>query len=170
MLQKTLTPTSIEWRYESSGSGLLLLMPSEEQGMKAALEKKNIRIENIKIRPSKTQNQLQKLSFQESKIKYKFLLHVCTVNFAAHLEVQAFVSYVRSVHLYKDKSIFKVDELPVEKFAESLGLPGAPKIKFLNRELVKKQKNSSRTVAVIQAEIEAEAKQGSSDNEDDSEV
>lgn len=145
-------------RYESSGSGLLLLTPSEEQGMTAALEKKSIKIENIKIRPSKTQNiqnQLQKLSFQEPEIKY--------------LGQRAFVSYVRSVHLYKDKSIFKVDELPVEKFAESLGLPGAPKIKFLNRELVKKQKNSSRTVAAIQAEIEAEAKQGSSDNEDDSE-
>ncbi|KAG1769818.1 DEAD-domain-containing protein [Suillus occidentalis] len=144
-------------RYESSGSGLLLLMPSEEQGMKAALEKKSIKIENIKIRPSKTQNiqnQLQKLSFQEPEIKY--------------LGQRAFVSYVRSVHLYKDKSIFKVDELPVEKFAESLGLPGAPKIKFLNRELVKKQKNSSRAVAAIQAEIEAKAKQAS-DNADDSE-
>ncbi|KIK43632.1 hypothetical protein CY34DRAFT_789726 [Suillus luteus UH-Slu-Lm8-n1] len=144
-------------RYESSGSGLLLLMPSEEQGMKAALEKKSIKIENIKIRPSKTQNiqnQLQKLSFQEPEIKY--------------LGQRAFVSYVRSVHLYKDKSIFKIDELPVEKFAESLGLPGAPKIKFLNRELVKKQKNSSRAVAAIQAEIEAEAKQAS-DNADGSE-
>jgi ATP-dependent RNA helicase DDX10/DBP4 len=97
-----------------------------------------------------------------------FLLYVRVASFAAHLEVQAFVSYVRSVHLYKDKSIFKVDELPVEKFAESLGLPGAPKIKFLNRELVKKQKNSSRTVAAIQAEIEAEAKQAS-DNTDGSE-
>ncbi|KAG2136003.1 P-loop containing nucleoside triphosphate hydrolase protein [Suillus clintonianus] len=145
-------------RYESSGNGLLLIMPSEEEGMKAALEKKGIKIDNIKIRPSKTQNiqnQLQNLSFQDPEIKY--------------LGQRAFVSYVRSVHLYKDKSIFKVDELPVEKFAESLGLPGAPKIKFLNRELVKKQKNASRTVAAIQAEIEAEAKQGSSDDEDDSE-
>jgi hypothetical protein len=41
------------------------------------------------------------------------------------------VSYMRSVHLHKDKSIFKVEELPVDIFAESLGLPGAPKIKFL---------------------------------------
>lgn len=60
-------------RYESSGNGLLLLMPSEEEGMKAALEKKGINIDNIKIRPSKTQsiqNQLQKLTFQEPEIKY----------------------------------------------------------------------------------------------------
>jgi len=60
-------------RYESSGNGLLLLMPSEEEGMKAALEKKGIKVDNIKIRPSKTQsiqNQLQKLSFQDPEIKY----------------------------------------------------------------------------------------------------
>lgn len=59
----------------------------------------------------------------------------------------------------------------MEKFAESLGLPGAPKIKFLNKELVKQRKNASRTVAAIQAEIEAEAKprEGSFDDENDSE-
>ncbi|KAG0703553.1 DEAD-domain-containing protein [Suillus ampliporus] len=149
-------------RYESSGNGLLLLMPSEEEGMKAALEKKSIKVDNIKIRPSKTQsvqNQLQKLCFQEPEIKY--------------LGQRAFVSYVRSVHLYKDKSIFKVNELPVEKFAEALGLPGAPKIKFLNKDLVRRQKNASRTVAAIQAEIEAEVKHGkrssNAEDEDDSE-
>jgi len=84
------------------------------------------------------------------------------------MTVQAFVSYVRSVHLYKDKSIFKVNELPVEKFAESLGLPGAPKIKFLNKELVKQRKNASRTVAAIQAEINAEAKRNEGSSEDES--
>ncbi|KAG2351982.1 hypothetical protein BDR07DRAFT_1385009 [Suillus spraguei] len=133
-------------------------MSSKEAGMKAALEKKGIKIKNIQIRPSKTQNiqhQLQKLSFQEPEIKY---LRQC-----------AFVSYVCSVHLYKDRSIFEVNKLPVEKFTKSFGLLGAPEIKFLNRELVKKQKNSSRMVAAIQAKIEAEAKQESSDNEDDSE-
>jgi len=59
----------------------------------------------------------------------------------------------------------------VEKFAESLGLPGAPKIKFLNKELVKQRKNASRTVAAIQAEIEADAKrkEGSSEDENSSE-
>ncbi|OAX33795.1 DEAD-domain-containing protein [Rhizopogon vinicolor AM-OR11-026] len=143
-------------RYESSGSGLLLLLPSEEEGMKTSLEKKGIKVDNIKIRPSKTQsiqNQLQKLSFQDPEIKY--------------LGQRAFVSYVRSVHLYKDKSIFKVNELPVEKFAESLGLPGAPKIKFLNKELAKQRKNASRTVAAIQAEIEMEVKRGEGSSQDE---
>lgn len=60
-------------RYESSGKGLLFLLPSEEEGMKATLEKKGIDIAKIKIKASKTQsieNQLQKLAFQDPEIKH----------------------------------------------------------------------------------------------------
>ncbi|KAM5542404.1 hypothetical protein V8D89_003863 [Ganoderma adspersum] len=123
-------------RYESAGKGLLLLAPSEEEGMIAALKKKNVEIEKIKIKASKTQsisNSLQNLAFQDPEIKY--------------LGQRAFVSYLRSVYLHKDKSIFKVDELPIQRFAEALGLPGMPKIKFLSKELAKKKKNASRAVA-----------------------
>ncbi|EGN95755.1 hypothetical protein SERLA73DRAFT_186962 [Serpula lacrymans var. lacrymans S7.3] len=145
-------------RYESAGKGLLFLLPSEEEGMKSALEKKKIKIESIKIRSSKTQsiqNQLQRLAFQSPEIKY--------------LGQRAFISYVRSIHLQKDKSIFKIEELPVDRFAESLGLPGAPKIKFLSRELAKKQKNASRTVAKLQAEIKAEQSESEQDSDEDGE-
>jgi ATP-dependent RNA helicase DDX10/DBP4 len=51
---------------------------------------------------------------------------------------------MRSVYLQKDKTIFKLAELPAERFAEALGLPGAPKIKFLSRELAKSKKNAPR--------------------------
>jgi len=60
-------------RYERRGKGLLILVPSEEEGMKAALQRKNINIQKIKIRTSKTQsiqNQLQRLCFQNPEIKY----------------------------------------------------------------------------------------------------
>ena len=60
-------------RYESAGKGLLLLLPSEEEGMVAALKKKNVEIQKIKIKASKTQEiagQLQKLAFQDPEIKY----------------------------------------------------------------------------------------------------
>jgi len=60
------------------------------------------------------------------------------------------------VYLQKDRSIFKIDELPVERFAESLGLPGAPKIKFLGKEAMKRRKNASRAVEVAQAEARQE--------------
>ena len=72
---------------------------------------------------------------------------------------QAFVSYLRSVYLQKDKSIFKVDELPVERFAEALGLPGMPKIKFLSKEMAKKRKNASRAVANPESPPKGKAKQ-----------
>lgn len=60
-------------RYESKGNGLMFVMPSEEEGIKAALDRKGITVEKIKIRTSKTQNiesQLQKLAFQDPEIKY----------------------------------------------------------------------------------------------------
>ncbi|KAI6038586.1 DEAD-domain-containing protein [Pisolithus marmoratus] len=142
-------------RYDSSGKGLLLLLPTEEEGMLTTLEKKGVKIEPIKVRASKTrtiQNELQKLAFQDPEIKY--------------LGQRALVSYVRSVHLHKDKSIFKVEDLPVEKFSESLGLPGTPKIKFLSREQTKGRKNASRAVAVVQAEIESVHEDDSSSGEE----
>lgn len=58
--------------------------------------------------------------------------------------IQAFVSYLRSIYLQKDKSIFKLHQLPLEQFAESLGLPGAPRVKFLSKELAKQKKDASR--------------------------
>lgn len=60
-------------RYESAGRALLFLMPSEEEGMKAVLEKKGLEVEKIKIKASKTQNienQLQNLAFQDPEVKY----------------------------------------------------------------------------------------------------
>ncbi|KAF5391944.1 hypothetical protein D9757_001681 [Collybiopsis confluens] len=155
-------------RYESKGKGLLFLMPSEAEGMLSALKAKGIEVQKIKVRPNKQQdiqNQLQKLAFQDTEIKY--------------LGQRAFVSYLRSVHLHKDKSIFKVSELPISDFAESLGLPGAPKVKFLNKEL-KQKKNTDRRadLAKQQAAEEREEEEGeetdggehpSSDEENESE-
>ncbi|KAI0342462.1 DEAD-domain-containing protein [Trametopsis cervina] len=130
-------------RYESAGKALLFLLPSEEEGMKAALEKKGISVAKIKIKSSKTQNienQLQKLAFQDPEIKY--------------LGQRAFVSYLRSIHIHRDKTIFKLGELPVERFAESLGLPGAPKIKFLNKEIAQKRKNASHIAANLKPQVD----------------
>jgi len=76
------------------------------------------------------------------------------------------VSYLRSVQLHKDKSIFKLEELPTQRFAESLGLPGTPKIKFLSREVAKAKKNVSRTVEAAQLEA---LKEREEEDDDDSE-
>ena len=140
-------------RYAKGGHALLLMLPSEETGMVEALKARGIEIQSIKIRPSKTlsiRDQLQRLAFQDPDVKY--------------LAQRALVSYVRSVHLQHDKSIFKVEELPVEAFAASLGLAGAPKIRFLSRAQAKERKNASHAVAPSQSEDEEETH--SDDNSD----
>ncbi|KAH8985950.1 DEAD-domain-containing protein [Lactarius hatsudake] len=109
-------------RYAKGGQALLLLLPSEEKGMIEALK--------ARARLLSIGDQLQRLAFQDPDLKY--------------LAQRALVSYVRSVHLHHDKSIFKVDELPIEAFAASLGLAGAPKIRFLSRAQAKERKNASR--------------------------
>ena len=40
---------------------------------------------------------------------------------------------MRSVHLHHDKVVFNLEALPVEAFAASFGLAGAPKIRLLSR-------------------------------------
>lgn len=60
-------------RYDASGYALLFLLTSEEQGMKAALDKKKVPIDKIKVKSSKTisiQKQLQSLCFKDPEIKY----------------------------------------------------------------------------------------------------
>ena len=54
---------------------------------------------------------------------------------------RAFVTYLRSIHIQKEKEIFDVTKLPIDEFSASLGLPMTPKIRFL------KQKNKSKTAS-----------------------
>lgn len=122
-------------RYERDGRAVIFLDPSEEEGMLSRLEQKKIPIERINVRAKKQtsiKNQLQDMCFRDPQLKY--------------LGQKAFASYVRSLHVQKDKEIFKLDKYPLEEFAASLGLPGAPRIKFLkaDAEEVKRKKNASR--------------------------
>ncbi|CAJ0850760.1 5469_t:CDS:10 [Entrophospora sp. SA101] len=135
-------------RYDASGHGLLFLLPSEEQGMKEVLKKKKVPIEQIQVKSNRMtsiQKQLQFLCFKDSEIKY--------------LGQKAFISYMRSVYLQSDKSIFKVGELPAEKFAASLGLPGTPKIKFIKKSQAKN--------AIRQKPREFEEDEGGSSSSDE---
>ena len=108
-------------RFEREGRAVLFLDPLEEAGMLERLKTKNVPIEMIKVREKKQQSirsQLQNMCFKDPELKY--------------LGQKAFISYAKSVYVQKDKEIFKLQELPLEEYAASLGLPGAPKIKFNN--------------------------------------
>ncbi|WWC98711.1 ATP-dependent RNA helicase DBP4 [Kwoniella sp. B9012] len=113
-------------RYQAGGHALTFLCPSEEQGMLDRFKEKMLDVKKIKIKQSKMGNlkqQMQNFAFREPEIKY--------------LGQRAFISYMKSVHIQKDKFVFKLSELPVEAFAESMGLPGAPQIKFAEQKASK---------------------------------
>ena len=132
-------------RYEREGRAVLFLEPSEEEGMLKRLEQKRVTVEKINVRQKKQQSiqdQLQNMCFKDPELKY--------------LGQKAFVSYVRSVRLQKDKEVFKLHALPLEDFSASLGLPGTPSIKFGKGDAMKTLKNAPRSVRL------------SSDDEDDS--
>lgn len=139
-------------RFGRPGKSLLMLAPSEEEGMLKRLKNQNIdiKIMNIKQKSKKSiRPQLQSLCFKDPQMK--------------NLGQRAFISYYRSVYIQKDKDVFKISELPAEKYAESLGLPGAPKIKIKGGESGKEKKNMSRQLMhLLKADENGE-------NEDDDE-
>ncbi|KAK8850415.1 ATP-dependent RNA helicase DBP4 [Kwoniella newhampshirensis] len=109
-------------RYQAGGTALTFLCPSEEEGMKSRWGEKAIEVKKIKIKESKMGNlkqSMQNFAFREPEIKY--------------LGQRAFISYMKSIHIQKDKSIFRLSELPADAYADSLGLPGAPQIKFADQ-------------------------------------
>lgn len=145
-------------RYQSKGRAVLFLDPSEEEGMLKRLEYKKIPIQKINVKETKKKsikNQLQSICFKQPDVKY--------------LGQKAFVTYVRSVHLQKDKEIFDLSKLDLDAFAASLGLPGTPQIKFQKGEDIKKLKNAPRMSLSSGSEDESE-NEGSKKPKDKEEV
>ncbi|KAL1856522.1 ATP-dependent RNA helicase dbp4 [Diaporthe australafricana] len=135
-------------RYQSKGRAVLFLDPSEEAGMLKRLEHKKIPIEKINIKENmkkSIKNQVQSMCFKQPDIKY--------------LAQKAFVTYVRSVHVQKDKDIFNLDKLDLDAYAASLGLPGTPNIRFRPGEDMKKLKNAPR-MALSDSEDSSEGEGG----------
>lgn len=141
-------------RYESAGNGILFLLPSEAPEMLKLLEAKKIPIaalspdaRSVKPRWNLTSH-LQSQCSADPEIKY--------------LAQKTLVSYVRSIHLQHNKRIFKVSELPLDEYARSLGLPGAPKLRFISRS---SDKNASRELLKKQGVIKSVSRECSSDSE-----
>ncbi|CAI5759463.1 unnamed protein product [Candida verbasci] len=127
-------------RFGRNGKSLLMLLPSEEDGFlkRLKLHKIEPKLMNIKQKLKKSiKPQLQSLCFKDPIMKY--------------LGQRAFIAYFKSVYIQKDKDVFKIDELPAESYAASLGLPGAPKIKVKggDSESNKEKKNTSRQVLAL---------------------
>lgn len=117
-------------RFKSGGESLLVLLPSEEAIIERLTQRK-IPINMIKINPNKLQSPHRKLE--------ALLARDVTLKETAQ---RAFVTYIKSVFLMKDKEIFDVHALNTDAYAKSLGLAIPPRIRFLQR-MQKKMSNNS---------------------------
>ena len=103
-------------RYNAHGRALLLLLPSEKE-MVAQLAAKKIALQRLTPNRSKVYDvsqKMQSLLTQRPELK--------------HMAQRALVTYVRSVALQANKTIFDAKALPLQKLAESYGLLEAPRV------------------------------------------
>ena len=113
-------------RYESKGKGLLSLMPSEEEEGCFTIQSRPRKTQKY---PKSTTKPLLSGSRNQVFQPKSIVLFFLRSNVAyIHSRFQEFVLYIRSVYPHKDNSVFKIKELPVDLFAELLGLSGTPKI------------------------------------------
>jgi len=132
-------------RYESGGSSLLFLLPSEQK-MIELLDNNKIPVKQIKINPKQKQmsiqSRLESFIAEDPELKY--------------LAQKAFISYLRSIFLQSNKEVFDVNKLPAESFAHSLGLTGTPKIRFGKSKTSKKNVSYDSLLKMAEEESEEE--------------
>jgi len=93
-------------RFNQNGEALMVLLPSEENGIIQELEKKKIPIEKIQVNPSKQMSVRRKF---EALLARDVTLKECAQ--------RAFKAYLKSVFLMKNKIVFDVTQLDLPTFA-----------------------------------------------------
>lgn len=142
-------------RHKAKGENLLVLLPSEEEAMVEELKSRKIPINKIAVDPKK---------MFSPKAKMEAFL-------AANQELKesaqrAFVAYIKSVVLMKNKKIFNVEKLDTDAFARSLGLVVVPRVRFLARLQKNREKNRLKQLSQ-KGENDNESETSESDDEDD---
>eukprot|EP00557_Chaetoceros_sp_GSL56_P000240 CAMPEP_0176501236 /NCGR_PEP_ID=MMETSP0200_2-20121128/14048_1 /TAXON_ID=947934 /ORGANISM="Chaetoceros sp., Strain GSL56" /LENGTH=778 /DNA_ID=CAMNT_0017900099 /DNA_START=31 /DNA_END=2367 /DNA_ORIENTATION=+ len=138
-------------RYTAGGRAMICLLPSEEPGMKKIFEDAKIPIKKLAINPTKTVVVSQRAS---GIVASKPDLN--------NLAKKAYKSYLRSVYLMPNKDIFKIEEIPFDEYAASLGLAATPSLRFLkelkskSREDLRGAKNVNRKLEKLKEQIKAE--------------
>ncbi|KAI8033430.1 probable ATP-dependent RNA helicase DDX10 [Drosophila gunungcola] len=154
-------------RNKTRGECLLVLTPSEEEYMIGALkEQLNIDIRCVQIDP-------KKLFSPRVKIE-AFLAQFPELRATAQ---RAFLSYIKSVFLMRNKRLFNVFSLDLDAFAQSLGLAVTPRVPFLEKFLwrqkqMQQQKEQGDVPTVNNPVLPKMTKQqsfgGANEDEDDS--
>lgn len=109
-------------RYNSGGRSVLFLTPTEMK-MLEKLQGAKIPIHFTKANTKRLQPVSGLLA--ALLVKYPDMQHRAQ---------KAFITYLRSVHIQKDKEVFDVTKLSTDEFSASLGLPMTPEIRFMNQK------------------------------------
>ncbi|KAL2972993.1 hypothetical protein AAZX31_14G023300 [Glycine max] len=129
-------------RYKSDGKSVLFLLPSEIQ----MLEK--LKAAKVPVHFNKPRQELlQPVSSLLASLLAKY-------PDMQHRAQRAFITYLRSIHIQKDKDIFDVMKLPINEYSASLGLPMTPKIRFLNQKINSKDVSKSILVELEDSDKE----------------
>lgn len=137
------------------GESLLVLLPSEEQAMVAQLAERNVPIQQIAIDPRRLFSprlKMEGLLAQSQELKES--------------AQRAFVAYIKSVVLMKDKSVFRVEALDTEAFALSLGLVVVPRIRFLQRQQKHRDANREKQLEANAGKTKKKAKKAKAEAEE----
>jgi len=131
-------------RYNKRGDSLLMLLPSEE-AMVTQLEQKKIPIDQIEVNPNKLftiQRKLEAMLAKDVELK--------------QVAQRAYVTYCKSVHLMKDKTVFDIQKLDFDALARSMGLAIAPRIRFYEKLTADKSKLPTKALKAVQSKESTE--------------
>ena len=106
-------------RFTKNGHALTVLLPSEEK-MVDVLKEARVPMTKIDLNPKRQltiADQVRSFVAEDKDLKT--------------LAQKAFTSYVRSVHLQPNKSVFDVNNLNLDDLASSMGLSSTPRVSFL---------------------------------------
>ena len=120
-------------RYQRGGESLLVLLPSEEPMIEKLTEKK-IPITRIEVNPQKMQT-----------IQRKLEAHLAKDVELKQMAQRAFVTYIKSIFLMSDKSVFDVNVLDLNAYARSLGLAVAPRVRIVQKHQKAKEAKKAPT-------------------------
>jgi ATP-dependent RNA helicase DDX10/DBP4 len=146
-------------RYESTGHSLLFLLLSERSMLESLRNENGFSISSYQNRSEEKEahprlsikGNLQALCSQSPELKY--------------LAQKSLISYVRSIYLNSNKAVFSVENMPFEEFAMALGLAGAPKLRFIDRQTA--AKNVNRDAIKSAAVDDSDQESDSSDSDTD---
>ena len=150
-------------RHKANGESLLVLTPNEEIAMVEELKANKIPINKISIDPKRLFSPAVKME--------AYLAQSTELKESAQ---RAFVAYIKSVSMMKNKKIFNAETINFDEYAKSLGLVVTPRVRFLQRMKKRKELQKQQLKRDINKDInsdeEGDRVEGSDEDEDEDEL